>query len=713
MSTILGSHNIDVFSLSNPELATFGNQSNEARIRMYDYFTPNGAGGYLIGMSNARFSIIKETGPTLVGIGTNAPTPGVTMQVQGTMMTSNIATYNPDSNIYFNGQSISGMSNINFTGTIFQNGSVFKTSQWLTTASADVLFPGNVAIGAGSVSSFGSACNLLVVGNMLVTGYITASNYINQNAILGVYSSASIYTPAGDGSKTILTNDPVTSNCVLFSFNLNPGRYIITSTIPYQNLTPMVAIDSANWANIGLYQCTPATLTTTTPQVRFTQMTAIGSYLSTDLESVTFTWFLDSSLTNSSPYVIAVLGKGHQLKFAPAGFNFPAPIVYTVPMRGIGYDDVISVRQALQINPIRFSQKLTGAQQSFPVAGAGYLTAASSNVDFYVNGAKLNWANTPTPDFGISATTFDGTNTTFVVTTNTNVAVNSLVDILVWPQVNPVNSSFYSSGFLYQQINTSTTPWMNVAGGGVRLGQKCVIDGDLYVKGSIWGGCNTSSFISGVQYTGTAPLNIAANSIGTTNIADGAVTASKLYLTGGSVTLGAIGIGTTAVNTSLYTMENFGAAHFAGNVVCDNMLTAPYVGKTGTPLSILGCANPIILNGSLFDEINTPSTANKITFQAPWAMNITTAKLPKFTLTTGPSSGSSYTFDITVNGTSIYQTRPNIVFGSTNTALGGSSSGVLKVSPTVLSENDVIVASVSIISGTGGGIGPKVYIYST
>ena len=602
MSSILGTHDIDIFSISGgPEVATFGNQNPGVQLRFYDQYSQNGVGGYLMGMNNSNFWLIKDLNSNVqVGIGTTLPNPGAALQVQGTLLTSNIGTYNANSNIYFNNQSIYGVSNVIFTGSLINagNNSSFVTSQWNTTTNNDIQFGGNVAIGATTVTTFGTACNLLVVGNMLVTGNVTANNYVNQNAVLGVYSSATFYNPSGDGSQTILTNDPITSNCILFSFTLNPGRYIITSTVPYQNLTPMMAIDTANWGTVGLYQATPQTLTRSTVPLRFSQLSAIGSYITTDLEAITFSWFFDTTTINQANYVIAVFGKGHQLKFGPSGYSFPTPTVYNVPMRGIGYDDVISVRQALQINPARYTAKLSGtlSPNSVNVSGIGYLTAVGSNVDFYYNGTKKNYLT----DYTVTST-FNGTSTVWTVAPQTFTPQSGdSIDVLVWPQVNPANSSFYSSGFLYQQINTSTTPWMNVIGGGVRLGSRCVIDGDLFVNGNIWGGCNTTGFASGVQYTGTAPINTAAGVIGTTNLANGAVTAAKLNLANSTVTMGNIGIGTTAVNP-YYNMECYGGSHFAGGVTLDSYIQTPLinVGFNGLQVNISsGPTNAFFINGS-------------------------------------------------------------------------------------------------------------------
>ena len=594
---IVGTHDLDIYSISGgPEVATFGNQFDGVQVRFYDMFNQNGVGGYVFGMSNSNAWLYRDSGaPTTFGIGTTEPRS--TVHIQGGLMTSNITTYNADCNIYFSGKTIAGISNLVFTGSLISQGTSFVTSQWTTnTATQNAIgYSGNVAIGSTGITSFGTACNLLVVGNMYVTGSISAATYVNPNAVLGTYSTASLYQPAQDGSKTIITNDTTASNCVLYSFNLGPGRYLITTTIPYQNITPMMALDTANWGTVGLYQATPQTLTTSTVPIRYTQLTAIGSYITTDLESLTFSWFIDVTTINQPDYVIAVFGKGHQLIFAPSGYNFPASTLNIIPIRGIGYDDVISVRQALQINPIRYSEILTGAKSTFILSAPGYLTTYASNIDIYDNGTKLNYLDNT---YSLQSTDFvNSTQTNFTIVTTPALQTGHKVDITIWPTVNPANSSYYSSGFLYQQINTSSTPWLNVVGGGVRLGNRCVIDGDLFVKGNIWGGCNTNAFISGVQYTGTAPFNIAANTIGTTNLIDGAVTTSKLNIANSTVNVGKLYVATNSGN-SLYNFETTGLAHVAGGAVVDSFVQTPIIQPVNNLQLLVGTSNALYIPGT-------------------------------------------------------------------------------------------------------------------
>jgi hypothetical protein len=158
-------------------------------------------------------------------------------------------------------------------------------------------------------------------------------------------------------------------------------------------------------------------------------------------------------------------------------------------------------------------------------------------------------------------------------------------------------------------------------------------------------------------------------------------TGSNIYFNSGNV-----GIGVTNPQAKL---------DVSGNVI---------LGSSGSTLSILGCANPIILGGALSDETTALTTSNTLTILAPYNLNIRSNKLPKFTINT--SATATITFDITKNGTTIYSVKPTITTGNQY-----SSNGTLTSNPTAINENDILVASVS-TAGTGG-TGAKVYIYCT
>lgn len=526
--SILGTRLLDLLypvAANKTEVATFGNEGSNATVRFYDQNNINTT-GYLMGISNASFMLQKQTGATSVGIGTNRVLTGSTLEVNGSFATSNITTFNSNSNIFFSNKNVVGINDINFAGSLLQNGAPFKTSQWTTSNANIYLLSSNVGIGTSSITY-----PLQVQGSAYFSGTVFASNIqdLGQNSL--TYQTATVYGGAQDGTKTVQTNSTTATDRIIFSMNLKQGRYIVSASIPFYNLSSSTPIDNTNWAQMGLYKASPTTYTSSTSPVYIVPMHSIGS-VSTDLESVPFSMTLVVTDNNGADFVMAVTGKGHSLKFGNAA-NLPELKMYAVPMRGLGYQDSITTRQAIQINPARGFFTATAAQTIFALSATdGYFTSSASNTDVYVDGSKLKY----TTDYSLLTNFNPASNqTSFTVTTTTGVNAGSKVDIAVWPTA-AVASDYYQSGFLYQSVNNITTPWLNVVGGGLRSTERVLVDGDLFVRGNIYGGCNTLAFSSGAQWDSTTAIS--SNIIGTANIVDGAVTTSKINFSSGNVGIG-------------------------------------------------------------------------------------------------------------------------------------------------------------------------------
>lgn len=550
--SILASHLLDLLipaSQSNAmrgEVATFGSESSNTYVRFYDLDRPT-SNGYLMGLSNQDFILMKELGSTQVGIGTSrVRVPTATLEVTGTFATSNITTYNSDSNIYFDGLSIRNINNIEFNGNLLQGGEPFKTSQWTTMGSNIYISGSNVGIGTSSPTNA-----LHVIGDAVFSGTVYAFDLVDATGTTSTFKSATVYQGAGDGTKTIFTNATTASSRILFTINLLPGRYIMSASIPFYNLSESTPIDNVNWAQVGLYKTSPGSFTNSTAPVYVSPISSIGSS-STDLESAPFNMTLIVDDVGGAEFVVAVSGRGHQLKFGNAS-NVPELKLYAVPLRGLGVEDPITTRQAIQINAVRQLYTATPSQTTFTLPTMeGYFTAQNSNVDVYVDGAKLQH----TEDYAVTSAFNAVSNLTqFTVATVTGVSGGAKVDIAVWPYA--IATDYYKSGYLYQNITNISTPWLNVAGGGVRTPERVIVDGDLFVKGNIYGGCNTLGFAAGVQWDA---LSVAScNVIGTLNIIDAAVTPQKVDFSSGN-----IGIGTT---TALAPLHVVGTTLVQGNIL--------------------------------------------------------------------------------------------------------------------------------------------------
>lgn len=638
-TSMLGMRLLDVLATNSNEVASFGNTSSNVVIRIYDCNAPLTT-GYVMGLSNNSFAIAKASAPlsTQVGIGTFAPSSSAQLHVQGTVATSNIISYTADKTINFPGMTLAGISNINLTGNITVAGVPFGTGQWDAQSGSNMYTYYNIGIGTNNpVGGFhvvkGNAhfacnvgigttvapSNLTVQGNALVSGSITVGQLIDQSARSGSYNSWNMLGADGAGAKTLLTNDPTPSNRVLFSFSLLLGQYLITANIPYKNLTSLVSIDNYNWATIGLYQCTPATFYDTLPPLYTVPLVALGND-SSDFDTCSFNTFLQVSTNLGTNYVIAVTGKGHQLQIG--GTGLPKPIVNTIPIRGIGTDDNISVRQQLQMSPIRTSFTTTAGQQTLNAYADGVYSVSGSNVDVYINGTKYIWRNGASSDYTVSTSVLNNV-TTFAVNLSTPLDAGNEVDLVIWPSIDSYN--VYTSGYLYQSINNYSVKWLNVNGGGVRTAERLIVDGDLIVGGNVFFGCNTTLFPSGAVWSGDN-TSITSNIIGTGNIIDGAITGAKIM--DGSVT-------NSKIATASITADKFAANTVTSNVIAYRSVSVDDIDFTSGRVGIgsLSPRSPLDVNGSIItnNSVVVASSNQNISYDF---VQSTTANAPLMTIQT-------------------------------------------------------------------------------
>lgn len=103
------------------------------------------------------------------------------------------------------------------------------------------------------------------------------------------------------------------------------------------------------------------------------------------------------------------------------------------------------------------------------------------------------------------------------------------------------------------------------------------------------------------------------------------------------------------------------------------------------------------------DEGSILTTGTKVTFRMPYAMTLSNAKA---SLTTAQGSGSTFTVDVTKNGTSIFSTKLTIDNGE-KTSHTAAAPAVL--STTSLAEDDEIAVVIDQV-GNNTATGLKVYL---
>lgn len=525
---LLGTRLLDVLSRNSNEVASFGNESSDAFVRFYDNNAPTST-GYLMGLSNSSFFVVKgsDAQDTHVGIGTANPNPAASLTVQGTLMTSNIAPYE-GTDIFLGNNNLVDVGDLYFTGRIFEDGKPFITTQW-TTCNETIYFTSNVGIGTISPDNA-----LTVLGDVYISGTLSAADVFDISTEKAVFATYKLFDATND-TKTLITNDPDPYTRVLFEFTTSPGKYFIMASIPYKNMTAVQSLDTTNWASIGLYGCSAIDYDDTKPAVHLVQLTGIGG--DDQYDCVHLQVFHVVKEQNGQTFTVAIKGKGHELQIG--GANSPTVALYVVPMSGLGQDDYVDIRQALQVYPTRHTETTTASKSEFTLSYDGAFTVQTSNVEVFVNGLKKKET-----DFALTTNFVAESNATFfTVNMNTPVTSNSYVDISVWPQAD--GYEYHSSGYLYQSITNISTPWLNVVGGGVRTADRLVVDGDLFVQGNIYGGCNTTLFSSGLLWTND--LNqISSNIIGSANLIDGSIETSKIQ--DGAVTTAKLAAGSVSAD---------------------------------------------------------------------------------------------------------------------------------------------------------------------
>ena len=486
----LGSSLLDLLSTTQAraEIATIGHTAADAYVRFYENDDPDG-NAYTMGIQNSSFVINKlnDEANTVLAVGTVTPTITRGLEVNG---------------------------DINYTGQLLKDGEISISSQWTTSNIIDGPNIGSNAIVYTAIDGLVGIGTDYPLGQLHVEGDIYFSGSLIQNGeeFVGggggannissgsnfAYKSMYAMTNTISG-RTIRTNAASVEDRTLYAFSLTPGRYMITANVPYMNMDGITLLDNSEWATICLYQA---------PVVESSILLGSTSMrINSDKSVVTQPLHFVIEVKKYANYAIVVNGRGQTLKFGSTLHDNRLRIIPIVLASLPQPDMEISVIEALQVNPAKSMTRISGGPQSvFTFSQEGYFTATPTNTGVYLNGTKYAYVSSTQKDYDLFVSyLYDSgnnvTSTIYTVTLEEPAVNGDIVDITV----NPVATAdtLFSSGFLYQKIETTFQPgWNSLLGGsGIRSSAtKVIIDGDLIVQGGIFGGSNVSGYAIGERY---------------------------------------------------------------------------------------------------------------------------------------------------------------------------------------------------------------------
>jgi len=489
-----------------------------------------------------------------VGIGTTMPL--YDLHVHGNAGFTTITTADPTtSNINFDRKSLTNVQNLQFFGNLFSGESIFKTTQWLDDPQKNVYFPDNVGIGTTTPSD-----KLHVIGDLRVTGDIFAREFSHIDRVDGLFELYNIYAPnQPNNMKRVYTNDSNIMNRVLYTFEVQSGRYFVTGNLPFKNLTPFVALPNFNWARIELYSGTPASISRTSQPMTYVPITITTD--ATEIVTQPYTLLIESMAPG--PYTVVVSGKGHNLEFGSSN-NSPSSKAYLMPIRGLGQETSYNGKFTMQSSPLRKSYSNI-VSSNFSLSTPGRYYGNTSNADVFIDGQKLQFNTNYTMAY-IYDTELN--QTSFTVNLTSPTAANNKIEVTVWPVVEA--ETLYESGFYYQNNRNFTSQWLNLENGnGIRYaGGKVIIDGDIHLSGQVYSACNVGLFSSGHSVNYIPLLHIESNVVGTLNIVDSSITTEKIrdenVIT---VKLGDLAVTTAKINNLAVTNDKY-----AMNSISDNKM---------------------------------------------------------------------------------------------------------------------------------------------
>ena len=645
-------------------------------------FTPGSV--TLYNNSNTLGNIVTTGGNVGIGI-----TPSYKLHVNGSLFSTDISTGTLQAP---NGITV---GNINFTGSLYQNGIAYVGSQWTTTAS-------NLSYTTGSVI----VPNGITVGNINFTG----SLFQNGLAYLGSqwtttasnlsYTSGSVIVPSGITVGNINFTGSLYQNGVAYlgsqwtttsgnTLTYTTGNVIIPNTMTVGTLNATTSISSAsiqgtnstitNSVHTALSTGTLNLSTITASSVLATTQVSSGALYSTNATStnIVATAFSTGTLNLSTITAASVLATTQVSSGGLYSTNATSTnIVATAFSTGTATLSTITASSVLATTQVSSgalystnatSTNIVATAFSTGTATLSTITAASVLATTQVSSGALYSTNA-------TSTNIVGTNIS-----SSNIVVSTLTATTV-------------ASTLFAGANMSLSGNLNVAGTltvvNVTSTNLLVSSGNAIINNITTGTLNATSLVSSANIaasiittgtlnatTLTSSANITASIITTgtlnaTTLTSSANIAASIITTG---TLNATTLVSTAnISTGFGTIANLlSTTATIPNMVHTNITTTSIIVTSGGLLATFNSntiGNIFTTGGNVGIATTTPSTTLDVTGTARFTTSITTANVYSTNITSSNIVGTTNTLSNAVS-TNITSATLQATTGITSAAL--------------------------------------------
>ena len=545
------------------------------------------------------------------------------------------------------------VGNLNFTGSLFQNGALYTSSQW--TGSVGSLL---------SYTSGGVSISNATIGG-LVYSTVTASNLMTQNLNLGI---ASLFSGSFVASNNVITPTNVTglafSNANIRSFNITINTSILVS--PGTNLFSVYNLigsqtDSGwslfidtygdisgivftiNSSGQILYTSTNiSNFVNSTFRYRVEQYTASGTYTSL-LGNTQGSYIMDTIQINNTSESTPGSNNGGLYLLGGSTITKNVNILSTSDTVGLGTGGSLTVLGGASIS----KNLIVGAGATF---GGSLIPNTTLTQD--LGSATNRWR-----DIFLSGNTIDLGGT--LISTNTTGTIAFGSTVLNTTTTGNIGSSI--PNLLSTNISTST---VNASGGittGALLATSQISTNNLFSVNTSIGNL--------VSATGTFANKVGTNqTVGTINVTNGITT------------------GTLLATSQISTNNLFSVNTSIGNLVS---ATGTFANKVGTNQTV-GTINVTngITTGTLLatSQISTSS------------INATNGTISNFAITNNLLVGGSL---IAVNVTTLNLIDTNISTGTINASTGITTASLLNTIGTITNLGSTNISTGTINASTG------------